>query len=495
MQVTFIIPLYNCLPLTQAMLASLRETLPSGLTSEIIFVDDGSTDGTRAWLHTLAPDCRAILNDKNMGFAATCNRGAEAATGEILVFLNNDLILLPNWLEPMLTALEQNRTFGAIGNLQVRVDNGALDHAGLMITPDGKIAHVRRHPRESGVIEVPAITAACLMIRRSVFEAAGGFDPEFKNGGEDVDLCFRLRAQGLKCGVATASVVRHHVSAARGPTSERDERNSRLLVQRWPDELIYWGAHTWARQQVETFLSQPWTREGRRALVSWPFAKGWTRQPPRFARLLLTSALHREMVRWARLFDQPAHTPRAPQVAAHYQETGFLRDDIDACSTWLSNQGTIHLPAGFPVSNLFVSGFLLLAPTKRAYANRAIGLRLIINGLQVAEFPNLPPGNFNLGLDAPFVLPGQATRVDLQLIGASKTEFFAWLEHITFWLPLSKIMRRSPARFHRKTLNRRLRVARIICDDEVIFDFKNQPALHSILRGNRDVTPRQADSH
>src|SRR5471032_1740040 len=79
-----IIPLHNCLALTQAMLASLRATLPAGLAHEIIFVDDASTDGTRAWLATLAPPCRVLLNEKNLGYAASNNRAAALAIGEIL---------------------------------------------------------------------------------------------------------------------------------------------------------------------------------------------------------------------------------------------------------------------------------------------------------------------------------------------------------------------------------------------------------------------------
>ncbi|MES1168988.1 MAG: glycosyltransferase, partial [Oleiharenicola lentus] len=109
MKISFLVPLYNNLPLTQAMLASLQATLPAGLEHEIIFVDDGSTDGTREWLQTVGPalaagpglpasgshTIRAVLNEKNLGFAGACNRGAAVAHGEFLFFLNNDLILLP----------------------------------------------------------------------------------------------------------------------------------------------------------------------------------------------------------------------------------------------------------------------------------------------------------------------------------------------------------------------------------------------------------------
>jgi glycosyltransferase involved in cell wall biosynthesis len=86
MQVSFIIPLHNCLPLTQAMLASLQATLPAGLVHEIIFVDDGSTDGTREWLQGLTTPCQSLLNDKNVGFAATCNRGGGGGGGGVVFF-------------------------------------------------------------------------------------------------------------------------------------------------------------------------------------------------------------------------------------------------------------------------------------------------------------------------------------------------------------------------------------------------------------------------
>ena len=80
-----IVPLYNCLPLTQAMLRSLRETLPADMTHEIILVDDGSTDGTREWLAGLEAPFRVILNERNLGYGASNNRGAAIARGEAVV--------------------------------------------------------------------------------------------------------------------------------------------------------------------------------------------------------------------------------------------------------------------------------------------------------------------------------------------------------------------------------------------------------------------------
>ena len=148
MQVSFIIPLYNCLPLTQAMLASLHATLPPGFSHEIILVDDGSTDGTRAWLATLGDPFRVVLNERNLGYARANNRAAALARGEFLVLLNNDLVLLPNWLEPMLAA---HRALGAgagvVGNVQLDARTGVVDHAGIVISPvKAKPEHARALP-------------------------------------------------------------------------------------------------------------------------------------------------------------------------------------------------------------------------------------------------------------------------------------------------------------------------------------------------------------
>lgn len=492
MKVSFIIPLYNCLALTQDCLRTLQATLPAGLEPEIIFVDDGSTDGTREWLKTLSPPCRTIRNERNLGFAATCNRGADIATGDILVFLNNDLVLLPQWLEPMLDILRRDPSIGIVGNRQVRVDDGTLDHAGLIVTAQGKLKHVQALPAgaiaPSTCVLVPAVTAACLAVGRDDFQGAGGFDAEFFNGGEDVDFCFRMRARrNLSTAVALGSVVRHHVSAARGPTNERDERNSRRLARRWHEELVYWGALTWARDCVRQHLAAPWTRPGRQALTALPFARGWTKRPPKPGRLILLSALHREEVRWQRLFDLPKDSPRAPRGSHDYREERFFRDETEVHTAWLRDVARIGLPAGFPVSNIFLNGHLLPPTAVHPPVDRPIGLRIRVNGAQVAEFRDLPLGNFNHGVDAPFVLPDRPTRIDVELIGVGWTNFLAWAARQIAWVPLPAPWKRAVNRHRRQALNRRLRFNQLVCDDEVILDFKRHPALKPLLRTR--ITP------
>jgi len=312
-QVSFLIPLYNCLAHTQAMLASLRATLPRGLTHEIIFIDDLSTDGTRDWLATLANDpvIRVVLHDKNAGFAAANNSGAALARGEFLALLNNDLILTPQWLEPILNA---HRAYGPraglVGNVQINAATGVLDHAGISINLKGKPEHISSLPYRSRWPllkprhrRVVAVTGACVVLRRSLWEKLGGFDPAYLNGCEDVDLCLRASAAGNVNWVALRSIVRHHISASPG-RKLRDEANTRLLVQRWSDTLARQAARLWCRDHLATYLRDPRDfPDAALARQAFFYALHLRRLPPLGALAGMSQNLDAELTRWRRLLD------------------------------------------------------------------------------------------------------------------------------------------------------------------------------------------------
>jgi O-antigen biosynthesis protein len=299
LHVSFVIPLYNCLPLTQAMLASLTASLPRDLEYEIIFVDDGSTDGTRDWLRQLPlRQARHILNPENLGYAAANNRGAAVARGEYLALLNNDLLLSPGWLQPML-ALAKSPDAGAIGNVQRAVNTGEIDHAGIVINAKGKPAHDRSPPNwRERRREHPAVTGACLLMQHALWSKLGGFDEGFVNGCEDVDLCLRAKSHRRHNRVALDSVVLHHVSASPG-RKKRDEANTRRLTLRWKDELALHGCRAWCEEYVAKHLNaavafaQP--LPGLRVLS---YALGLSSTPPPLALHGMQRAIARELQRW-----------------------------------------------------------------------------------------------------------------------------------------------------------------------------------------------------
>ncbi|MES2695238.1 MAG: glycosyltransferase family 2 protein, partial [Verrucomicrobiota bacterium] len=302
-RVSFIIPLYNCLPLTQAMLASLQATLPAGLAHEIIFVDDGSTDGTRAWLATLtAPPFHVILNERNLGYAAANNRATAVARGELLGLLNNDLVLQPGWLEPILEVhADLGARAGLIGNIQLEARTGAIDHTGIVVNEQGKPVHLRRLPpraarRSRHVWNPPALTGACLFVDRALWQQLGGFDEGFMNGGEDIDLCFRARSAGRTNAVALRSVIRHHVSASPGRKA-RDEQNSHRLAKKWRNDFIAaadYGTRIWCREYLARTFVIPRSEEYRLVLAALAYLARVHRHPPAEAVAGVEAALQQE---------------------------------------------------------------------------------------------------------------------------------------------------------------------------------------------------------
>lgn len=300
-EVSFIIPLFNCLPLTQACVASLQASLPRGLAHEIILVDDGSTDGTRDWLRGLGAPFRVVLNERNLGYAAANNRGAALARGRLLALLNNDLVLARGWLEPMLAVHRRLPRPGVVGNVQRNLRTDRLDHTGIVFDHRGKAGHDTTYPVAAflrGWRRVPAVTGACLLIAADRWRELGGFDPGYVNGGEDVDLCFRALAAGCTNAVALRSVILHHVSASPG-RKRRDEENSRRLTLRWRREIAAQSVRAWARHHLATQWSGSRHPAGAAAALGLlAFVLGLRRTAPDLARAGVEQAIAAELARW-----------------------------------------------------------------------------------------------------------------------------------------------------------------------------------------------------
>ena len=248
--VSIIIPVFNQASHTDTCLTAVTATLPPAFRGEILVVDDGSEDETQAVLRRWAatsPLVRIVRSESNQGFVEACNRGAHAATGDVLVFLNNDTRPQPNWLPPLLVTLRRESA-GAVGGKLLYPD-GALQEAGGVIFADGSGCNFGwRDPHPNAplfnfVREVDYCSAALLAIRRALFLEMEGFDDRYKPAYyEDVDLCFRLRARGLRVYYQPDSVVVH----VEGATSGTDVRsgvkrhqaiNRATFVDRWRAEL------------------------------------------------------------------------------------------------------------------------------------------------------------------------------------------------------------------------------------------------------------------
>ncbi|WP_309387128.1 glycosyltransferase family 2 protein [Cerasicoccus frondis] len=261
MDVSFIIPLYNQVAYTRQIWADLPLTLPDDLAWEIIFVDDGSSDETQAFLASINdPRVTVLRNEPNRGFAGANNRGVEHAQGRFLGLLNNDLILKPGWFEPILELLAQDGV-GGVGNVQYNPATGLIDHAGVYFDLDGLPGHVLKNRRtypKGDYAEWNAVTAACFFLSRELYLELGGFDEAFENGMEDIDLCVRIRRHGLRLLVAHRSVIGHCVSVSRRKSTDRERRNTERFLLRCAETTRPWGQAEWPREYLRCHARKWW---------------------------------------------------------------------------------------------------------------------------------------------------------------------------------------------------------------------------------------------
>jgi len=240
---SIIIPTWNKVELTMQCLTALASNTGNA-SFEVIIVDNGSTDGTQEFLSTLGGDVQLILNKENLGFAKACNQGARVARGKYLVFLNNDTIPQPGWLSSLVSEVDAHPEVGVVGSKLLYPD-GTVQHAGVVRDCQHLFPyHIYKsfdgsHPVVNRRREFQIVTAACLLIRRSLYEDVGGFDEKYVNGFEDVDLCLKVRERGHVVVYQPRSVVVHLEGQTPGRKQNEDANAARFL-DRWGNQ--WWAA-------------------------------------------------------------------------------------------------------------------------------------------------------------------------------------------------------------------------------------------------------------
>lgn len=245
---SIVIPVHSRGSLTRQCLDILLSS-PHVVDIEVIVVDDASQDQTPSLLTSYGNRIRVLTHGERAGFAATCNDGAAIARGDYVVFLNNDTIPLKGWVDALVDYIRCHPMVAIVGS-KLLFPNRTIQHAGVAICQDGNPRHLyvgfpATHPAVNKSRRLQAVTAACMLVRRNVFEQLGGFDTAFRNGYEDIDFCLRAGRKGREIHYCHQSVLIHLERASREERVHENQHNLRLFRSRWggrvePDEFRYY---------------------------------------------------------------------------------------------------------------------------------------------------------------------------------------------------------------------------------------------------------------
>jgi len=231
-----------------------------GLEFEVIIVDNGSTDGSASEIGRLFPGATIIEHGRNEGFAAANNLAIDRSSGRYLLFLNPDTLADPGSIERMVSYLDEEAATGVLGCKLYHPATGSVESSARMnpdplpllwnliyldrLFPTNRVFGRYRmsHRSEDERREVDWVTGACMLARREAVESVGGFDALFFMYCEDIDICYRIKANGWKVYYLPEARVGHY----RGRSSERLKREQE-------GALSVWGAGQYARSIIRFY--------------------------------------------------------------------------------------------------------------------------------------------------------------------------------------------------------------------------------------------------
>lgn len=252
MSITIVIPLYNQLHFTRLCLDSLRTHGFGG--ARVLLIDNGSSDGTAEYLAGCS-EVAVITNSENLGCAGAWNQGVRADDADWLLFLNNDVIVSPGWLDGLLAFAEEARldvVSPAIREGEYNYDIGSYSREFVA--------------RMAGFSRPGVADGICFMVRRQVFATIGLFDENFRIGQfEDTDFFRRATAAGFRLGITGRSFIHHF-----GSVTQDSIRKSRKVRPYAAENRAYYRQKwklTWWRRFWERRLAK-WRELGWRAAES-----------------------------------------------------------------------------------------------------------------------------------------------------------------------------------------------------------------------------------
>ncbi|MGB4871912.1 MAG: glycosyltransferase family 2 protein [Candidatus Promineifilaceae bacterium] len=252
---------------------------------EALLVDNGSTDGTQAYVAENYPEVRLVQLPENRGFTGACNAGWQAAQGEIIILLNNDTEADPRWLAEVMAAFDRHPRAGSIASKMLLFDRrDHLHTAGDFYRVDGIPGNRGVWQADMGQFDQEEMVfSACggsSAYRRALLDEIGFLDDDFFFSCEDVDVGWRANLAGWEVWYAPTAVVYHKLKATGGAVtgSYYDGRNFLYLIwKNYPASLLRQNWRLIARAQLNITKEalQNWRGEAARARLRGQWAGLW----------------------------------------------------------------------------------------------------------------------------------------------------------------------------------------------------------------------------
>jgi GT2 family glycosyltransferase len=238
---------------TVACVRSIESEIPIGVDLRVLVVDNGSADGSVQEILGVCPKVELLALPENLGFAGGNNAGIDRALERgagLVLLLNNDTVVEPGAIAALVRSLDRDESWSvAVPKICYYDEPGRIWAAGARwcrFPPRVTMIGFGRRdaPRYNRTHELAYATGCALLVRRSVFDDVGGFDPMFVNYQEDYDFCYRTRQAGHRLVYVPQAVVLHKVSQSLGhaaPTRWRYLGRNNVLFYR-PGERFSWWA-------------------------------------------------------------------------------------------------------------------------------------------------------------------------------------------------------------------------------------------------------------
>lgn len=232
MDLSIVVVNWNTSELLIQCLDSIYRARPH-LTFETILVDNGSTDDSVNTVAEHFPDVRIIVNDRNLGFARANNQGLSVARGRYFLLLNSDTIIMPNALDELVHYADEHLDVGVVGpkllNMDGTLQESWAEFPSFYSELTGKLIRHRRPVQESShSYDVDWVSGACMLVRSETIDSAGMLSEDYFFYSEEVDWCFRIKANGWLIRYLPTSEIFH---LGGGSASMNSLRQLSLLYQ------------------------------------------------------------------------------------------------------------------------------------------------------------------------------------------------------------------------------------------------------------------------